>query len=244
MLTGAAGIFAVGLTLGLLGAGGSAIALPVLVYIVGMDPHQAVAFSLLLVGGVSAYGTFLHARRGLVQWSAALAFAPFGVAGAALGSSWSYLLSGRALLLMFSGLLAVIAIGMLLEKHAEVEARGARKWHWIAVAGFGIGVVTGLLGVGGGFVVVPAMVYCAGLAMRQALATSLVVIALNSLAAFTRHAAQRPPEWKLAVLLTACAAAGMTAGVFLSHRTEPARLKRGFACLLLGLAAFMTWRNV
>lgn len=242
MLTGALCLFAVGVSLGWLGAGGTAIALPALVYVAGLDPHRAVAFSLLLVGGASAFGAALHHRKGLVRWRAALAFTPAGIAGALLGSRLSYLLSGRALLLTFSALLAVIAWRILRE--GRVEAGPQRHWKVTAAAGFGIGIVTGTLGVGGGFVIVPALVWGAGLAFREAVATSLVVIAANSAAAFTGHALREPPPAALAAVLLAAALAGMWTGVRLSHKTDPARLKRYFAFLLLGLAAFMAARNL
>jgi uncharacterized protein len=101
-----------------------------------------------------------------------------------------------------------------------------------------------MLGVGGGFVIVPALVWGAGLEFREAVATSLVVIAANSAAAFAGHALKSPPPLELAGLLLGAAAAGMAVGVQLAHRTDPARLKRYFAFLLLGLAAFMAWKNV
>lgn len=242
MLIGALCLFAVGVSLGWLGAGGTAIALPALVYVVGLDPHRAVALSLLLVGGASVFGAALHHRKGLVRWRAAAAFTPAGIAGALLGSRVSYLLSGRALLLAFSALLAVIAWRILRER--SVEAARERHWKVTAAAGFGIGIVTGTLGVGGGFVIVPALVWGAGLAFREAVATSLAVIAANSAAAFAGHALREPVPVRLAALLMAAAAAGMFAGVRLSHKTDPARLKRYFAFLLLGLAAFMAVKTL
>jgi uncharacterized membrane protein YfcA len=242
-LLGGLGLFAVGVALGFLGAGGTAIALPVLVYWLGMQPHLAVTVSLLLVGGVSVFGAVLHARRGLVRWKAALAFAPFGAAGAALGSRWSYLLSGRALLLSFSCLLAVLAIRMLWEKCGDPEKENHR-WHWIALSGFGIGIITGLLGVGGGFVIVPAMVYCAGLGMKPAVASSLVVIGVNSLTAFASHIQRQQVQWGSVTVLMLCAGAGMALGVELSHRTHPGHLRKAFAILLLCLSGFMLYRNL
>jgi len=241
VLTGALCLFAVGVSLGWLGAGGTAIALPALVYVVGIEAHRAVALSLLLVGGASVFGVALHARKGLVKWRAALAFAPAGILGAVAGSRVSYLLSGRALLLSFSALLVVIAWRILSERGGEAPPR--RHWWVTSAAGLGIGVVTGMLGVGGGFVIVPALVWGAGLAFREAVATSLVVIAANSAAAFAGHALKSPPPTELAVVLLGAAAAGMAVGVQLAHRTDPARLKRYFAFLLLGLAAFMAWKN-
>lgn len=242
MLIGALCLFAVGVSLGWLGAGGTAIALPALVYIVGLEPHRAVALSLLLVGAASVFGAMLHHRKGLVRWRAAAAFTPAGIVGALLGSRLSYLLSGRALLLAFSALLAVIAWRVLSERTAE--SAHERRWKVTAAAGFGIGVVTGTLGVGGGFVIVPALAWGAGLAFREAVATSLVVIAANSAAAFAGHALREPVAVRLAAALMTAAAAGMYAGVRLSHKTDPARLKRYFAFLLLGLAAFMAAKNL
>lgn len=148
MLTGALCLFVVGVSLGWLGAGGTAIALPALVYVVGIEAHAAVALSLLLVGGASVFGVVLHARKGLVRWRAALAFTPAGILGALAGSRLSYLLSGRALLLSFSVLLAVFAWRMLSEQGGEAPRR--RAWWVTTFAGLGIGVVTGMLGVGGG----------------------------------------------------------------------------------------------
>ena len=243
MLLGLFCLFAVGVSLGWLGAGGTAIALPALVYVVGLEAHAAVAFSLLLVGGVSVFGVALHHRKGLVRWKAALAFAPSGIIGAALGSRFSYLLSGRVLLLAFSALLIIIAFRMLREKR-DVHPAAGRHWGFVAATGFGIGIVTGMLGVGGGFVIVPALVWAAGLGFREAVATSLVVIAINSGSAFAGHAAQRPPDMRLAASLLAASAAGMILGVHLSHRTDPARLKRYFALMLIILAAFMAWKNL
>ena len=105
MLAGAFGLFVVGVALGFLGAGGTSMTLPVLVYVVGLDAHAAVAVSILLVGGASAYGAWLNAREGFVEWPAVVVFAPAGIVGAVVGSACSYLLDGRTLLVCFSGLL-------------------------------------------------------------------------------------------------------------------------------------------
>lgn len=243
---GALGLLAVGVALGFLGAGGTSIALPVLVYLVGLDAHTAIAISILLVGGASAYGALLNARRGFVAWPAVLVLAPAGIAGALLGSAGSYLLSGRALLLGFSGLLLLMALRMMRERPGD-EGGGAERVcgrAWLAAAGFGIGVLTGGLGNGGGFLLVPALVYLGGLPMRRAVATSLMISAINSGAAFAGHATRQALPWRMALPLLGCAMIGMTLGVGLSHRTEPGRLKRYFACLLLAMGGWMLWRNL
>jgi uncharacterized membrane protein YfcA len=244
MLLGLVAIGLVGISLGLLGAGGTAIALPILVYTIGLEPHAAVVVSLLLVGGVSAFGALLHAWHGVVEWRKAAAFAPFGVAGAVAGARLSPLLSGRVLLISFACLLLVIAARILLSGDEAEGPRRVPRWTAVALAGSGIGFLTGMLGVGGGFVVVPALIYFAGCDMRGAIGTSLVVIAVNSGAAFALHAARIAPDWPLLGALTASAAVGMGGGVWLSHRTSPQRLRRGFALLLAVLAVYMLARNV
>lgn len=243
MLAGGLGLFAVGVALGFLGAGGTTIALPVLVYLVGLDAHAAVAVSILLVGGASAYGAVLNAREGYVDWRAAAVFGPAGAVGAVLGSAWSYRLSGRTLLICFGGLVLVVAARMLWEG-GEANAPSRPQLGYSGVAGFGIGVLTGVLGNGGGFLLVPGLMYLAALPMRRAVGTSLLISAINSAAAFAGHAARQTLPWGMAVMLLGCAMVGMTLGVSLSHRTEPARLKRSFACLLVVMGGWMLWRNL
>jgi len=237
-------IFAVGASLGLLGAGGTSIALPVLVYLVGLEAHRAVTASLLVVGLVALFGALLHHRRGGVRWTVALAFAPPGLLGAWLGSHWSSRLTGRALLLSFSALLTVIAVRMLSERPVQAPAVSSPRIAWILPAAFGIGALTGLLGVGGGFLIVPAMLYLGGLAMREAIGSALVVTAINSAVAFPLHFSRHPIALGQTLALAVCAAAGMAAGTYLCHRTHPERLKKWFALLLLALAAYMAYRNL
>jgi hypothetical protein len=230
------------MALGFLGAGGTTIALPVLVYLVGLDAHAAVAVSIVLVGGASAYGAVLNAREGFVDWRAVAVFAPAGVAGAVLGSAWSYMLSGRTLLICFGGLVTVVAVRMMLEG-GETTASSRLRLGSAVVAGFGIGVLTGVLGNGGGFLLVPGLVYLAGLPMRRAVGTSLLISAINSAAAFAGHAARQKLPWRMVLVLLACTIIGITAGVALSHRTDPGRLRHYFAWMLLVLAGYLLWRN-
>ncbi|MCC7154795.1 MAG: sulfite exporter TauE/SafE family protein [Bryobacterales bacterium] len=236
------GLTVVGVSLGLLGAGGSAIAVPVLVYVAGMDAHEAVAVSLVLISVASLFGMTLNARRGLVRWRAAAAFIPAGAAGAWLGSKWSAGLSSRTLLLVFSGLLIVVGAKMLIEKPHDVPG-SPRGPITVAAAAFAIGILTGLLGVGGGFLIVPSLIYMARLPVRESIGTSLGVIAANSLVAFAGHMTNREVDLSVLPVFLVFCLAGITAGTYICHRSHPARLKRGFGALLIGLAVFMAVNN-
>jgi uncharacterized membrane protein YfcA len=237
-------IFAVGATLGLLGAGGTAIALPILVYVVGMEAHQAVTVSIILVGLVSFFGAALHHRQGNVRWRLCFAFAPSGVLGAWLGSKASYLLTPRALLLSFGALLAVISLRLLLEKKGRRPAPHAAHPAALAAAGFLIGCLTGLLGVGGGFVIVPALLWFGGLGMRQAVGSSLVIIGMNSAAALSGHLREQALPWGQAAGLLGSAGVGMAISIRQAQRIDAAKLKRWFAWLLLALAGYVLLRNL
>jgi uncharacterized protein len=233
-----------GMSLGMLGAGGSAIVVPVLVYLAGMNAHQAVVVSLALVGAASLVGVALNARKGAVVWRTALAMMPSGVVGAWLGARWSSLLSARAMLLTFSGLLLIVAIKILLEHPDETRERRPPSLPAEILAGFGIGIITGLLGIGGGFVIVPVLIYFGGLPMRSAIATSLVVACVNSSVALAGHMAHGEGLGTGLPLMLACAIVGMAAGIAICHRTQPAKLKRGFAVLLIGMAVFLVVKNL
>ena len=236
------GLAVVGVSLGLLGAGGSAIAVPVLVYVARMNPHEAVAVSLVLIGAASLLGTYLNARKGLVRWRIAAAFVPSGAVGAWLGSKLSANMSSRSLLLTFSALLFVVAGKMLLDKPHDVPGKPSGPVI-VVIAAFGIGLLTGLLGVGGGFVIVPTLIYLAHLPVRESIGTSLVVIAANSMVAFAGHMANREVDLSVLPVLLAFCLAGIATGTYLCHRTHPSRLKRWFGLLLIGLAVFMIYNN-
>lgn len=236
------GLTFVGLSLGLLGAGGSAIAVPILVYIAGMDAHEAIAVSLVLISVASLFGMYLNARKGLVRWRAAAAFVPAGSVGAWLGSKLSAGISSRTLLLAFSALLAAAGLKMLTEKPHDCPGK-PRGPAVIAGAAFAIGVLTGLLGVGGGFVIVPSLLYLVRLPVRESIGTSLLIIAANSMVAFAGHLTARSVNLShLPVLLVFCLA-GIAAGTYVCHRSHPDHLKRGFGALLVALALFMAVNN-
>ena len=239
---------AIGLSLGLIGGGGSIITVPVLVYVLGVEPHDAVGMSLAVVGATSLVGSFLHYRRGTVQLKTGLIFGAAGIVGALLGSPLTRLLSPSALLMTFAMLMLVIAVLMLRRKSNAgiVEVESAQKVSnvWKALlAGFGVGILTGFIGVGGGFLIVPALVMFGGLGMKEAVGTSLFVIFLNCVAGIVGHASQNNFDWNLTALVTILAVAGTILGTLLSHRVAAGKLQKGFAVFVLAVAVFLMAKN-
>lgn len=239
----------IGLSLGLLGGGGSILAVPVLVYVAGLPAAAAVATSLALVGATSLWAALLHAREGRVDARAALLFGGSGAAGAGAGSLLTPMVSARTLLLLFGAVTIAAGARMLRAGSggtsappATPAARGSVAT--LLLAGAAVGVVTGFLGVGGGFLVVPALVLVAGLPMRTAVGTSLVVISLNTGAGLLGHLGGGGLRPGLTASLTLAALAGAFAGERLSRRATPAGLRRAFAALVLLVGAGVVVKNL
>jgi uncharacterized membrane protein YfcA len=208
-----------------------------------VEARAAVAMSLAIVGATAALAAYMHSRRGTVQFRTGLAFAALGVVGAFFGARLTYLVRREVLLLIFAGIMLAAAVAML-RKRAD---SGGHSRHLLIVllAGFAVGVLTGFLGVGGGFLIVPALVFFAGLGMREAVGTSLLVIAINSFAGLAGHLALAGAlDLRLTAILVAIAVAGMLLGTQLSHRTSPEMLKRWFALLVIAMALFLVWKNL
>jgi uncharacterized membrane protein YfcA len=232
----------IGLSLGLIGAGGSIITVPLLVYVMRVHPHQAVGMSLAVVGSTALVGAGMHALRGAVSLRAALLFAAGGVLGALGGSRLTYLVSPQTLLLIFAALMFTVAVLMLRDKRPD-EARAASVPRALA-AGLGVGVLTGFLGVGGGFLIVPALVLFGGLTMKQAVGTSLLVIAMNSAAGFVGHLGYGEFDLRLGALVGGMAILGALAGTQLSGRISAPALRRGFAWFVAAVAVFLLVKNL
>ncbi len=236
---------AIGLSLGLLGGGGSILTVPVLVYLVGQSPEMAVGTSLAIVGMNSLFGSWLHFRHGRVQLRAALIFGGVGIVGALLGSRFTHLLPGPVLLILFAMLMLVVAALMLRPSRSALRVTPHEtNWLVVAAVGLGVGVLTGFLGVGGGFLVVPALVILIGLPMPVAVGTSLPIIAMNSAAGLLGHVSQSPLNWLVTLQFIAFGAIGILLGVVLVKRVSPAQLRVYFAWFVIALAIYMLTRSV
>ena len=247
--------FLVGLSLGALGSGGSILAVPALVYAAGQAPQEATATSLLLVGVAALSGLPAHYRAGRVEVAPGVAFGLTGIGGSFAGTAINRRLDPDVLLLAFSGLILVAAWRMLTAcptctRSGEAEALEASATadkptrldfgHVLMVlaAGTGVGFLTGLFGVGGGFVIVPALTLLLGFAMPQAIGTSLLVVAINRATALVARLGSAHIDWLVAAAFTLAAVGGVLTGGHIAGRIDAERSLQAFAAGLVLLALF------
>jgi len=234
----------IGLTLGLLGGGGSILTVPALVYIIGQTPQVAVTASLVIVGINSLLGAFFHRAQGTLNWQVALLFGGAGMVAAYGSAGLSHLLSSTLLLVLFAILMLVVGTLMILCKTPSDDGQRGHGWVVTVVAGFSVGIMTGFLGVGGGFLIVPALVMLVGLPMRQAVGTSLVVIAMNSLAGILGHINQIQLDYVMISLFVVAGMGGTFAGSWLARRIHADYLRRIFAAFVILLAILLLYDNL
>ena len=225
---------AVGLSLGMLGGGGAVLTLPILVYVAGIGVRQAVSISLVVVGGTSLVAAALHYRRGHFHAKAAALFAGTGMVAAYFGSALTRAVPEQVLLVIFAALMLLVGAAMLRERLDRPAGAQCRTWPCIGI-GTAVGALTGFLGVGGGFLVVPALILFAAVETRAAIGTSLAVIAINAAGGLVGQLRHGALDWSLALAFLAFALAGMSAGVRIGRTAPAAKLRRGFAWLVIGL---------
>ena len=278
--------FLIGLSLGLLGSGGSILTVPILVYLLHVDAKEAIAMSLVVVGVTSAFALISHARSGNVNWTMGAIFGMAGMAGAFLGGIIAGYMSEHVLMLIFAGMTLATATAMLCkdtaaqyqvipaiaheshdsdenenasnasnedsnEKGEEFSDKGASGslrssshnlplslWR-ILLDGFLVGMVTGMVGAGGGFLVVPALVFLGGLQMTEAIGTSLMVISMKCFAGYIGHASHAHIDLHLTLLVTVSAVLGSFAGGFCADVLPQAVLRKAFAIFVLVIG---TWQ--
>ena len=244
----------IGLSLGLLGSGGSILTVPVLVYLVGEPEKIAIAESLAIVGGISLVGALPYALRRQVDWASVVWFGIPGVLGTFLGAGLSAFLSGAVQLLLFAAVMLLAALMMFRSSPVSREARGGeakapRSPVKIGLEGLVVGVVTGLVGVGGGFLIIPALVLLGGLPMGLAVGSSLLIIAAKSFVGFFKYLGVLGEQglsvdWSLILIFTAIGIAGSFLGARLGQRIAGERLKKGFAVFLVLMGAYVLATNV
>ena len=250
----------IGISLGLIGAGGSILTVPVLVYLASVEPVLATAYSLFLVGSTALVGAFQNAFKKLVDFKTAILFGVPSILAVYLTrafimpripseivlSDWFAVSKGVFLLLLFAILMVATSISMIRgnNKKSELEKIEIepKKQHFalVLLEGIGVGVLTGLVGAGGGFLIIPALVLLAGLEMKLAIGTSLFIIAMKSLIGFTGDIQTGSPiDWSFLLLFTSFSVAGIFIGSWLSRFVDGQRLKKGFGWFVLIMGIYM-----
>jgi uncharacterized protein len=251
----------IGLSLGLIGGGGSILTVPVLVYLFGVDPVLATAYSLFIVGSTSLVGVFPKYKQGLVNIKTALIFGAPAIAAVyatraflvpiiptEIGTLGSFVVTKSVLMMILFAVLMVFAsVSMIREKkQANSNSEVVQKFNYpmILLEGAVVGVLTGLVGAGGGFLIIPALVLFSKLPMKQAIGTSLLIIAAKSLIGFTGDLSHYQMDWKLLLTVTGLAILGIFIGNMLSLKISGEKLKKGFGWFVLVMGIYIIIKEV
>lgn len=251
----------IGIALGLIGGGGSILTMPVLVYLFGIHPLMATSYSLFIVGSTSLIGAFNNYRKGQIDLKAVLFFGATSILTVFVTRKFViptiptnlfnlagyHITSSLATMFFFGVLMLVASIGMISSKYndgQEQECKKCIKFFKLFSYGIVIGLVTGLLGAGGGFLLIPALVFLLKLPMKKAIGTSLLIIALNSLIGFVADLGHFRVEWKFLFSVSAVAIAGLVIGGLISKKIPGAHLKKGFGWFVLLMGTYIILKEI
>jgi len=242
------GALAIGLSLGLLGSGGSIITVPVLVYLVGQPEKVAIAGSLGVVGAIALVGALQNAAAGRVDWRSVAWFGLPGMAGTYAGAWLSGFVSGPVQLTVFAVVMLAAAVMMFRRSARGPSADSRRPLATVVADGLAVGALTGFVGVGGGFLILPALVLLGGLGMHVAIGTSLAIIALNAFTGFAKHLHLLSVEglsldWRLLGTIALIGALGSVVGSQFGNRLPQATLRRAFGVFLVAMALFILYES-
>lgn len=258
-ILGYAAAVLMGLSLGLMGGGGSILTVPILVYLFGMEPVAATGLSLFMVGTTSAAGLLSHHRQGNLQWRTAAIFGLASVASVFVTRHWLMpalpatllrtngieLSKGTAILILFAVLMLLSAWRMIGGHRPATAAGGGSAHFMLLLSGLGVGLVTGVLGAGGGFLIVPALVLLAAMPMKQAVGTSLFIITINAYVGFIGDPQVSLAEhWPIVLPLLAFAIAGIIAGARLVGRISNEKLRPAFGWFILAMGVYIIGREL
>jgi len=234
----------IGVLLGMLGGGGAILTLPMLVYVLGLDPKNAIATSLVVVGTTSLVGMLVHAKAGAVRWGVGALFGGAAMAGAYAGGRVAAYIPATVLLVLF-GVVMVTTSTMMLRGRRESSAAGSPMRVPVVLAlGAAVGVLSGLVGAGGGFLIVPALVLFGGIPMREAIGTSLFVIGLQSFAGFLGHVSHVHIDVSLTLAITVASVLGSLVGATLGKKVPTDWLRQGFAWLVVAMGLFLFFKQL
>lgn len=244
----------IGLLLGLLGGGGSILTVPMLVYLLHVDPKRAIVTSFVVVGLSSLLALIPHARRGSVCWKSGLLFGVTGMAGAFGGGRLAGHFSADVLMALFGGICLLTGLFMMRSRRSEAEPGTANRplsvcplqvpYVRVLFDGFFVGALTGMVGVGGGFLIVPALTLLVGFPMKGAVGTSLLVIAMNALAGLLGYSQHIDLDLELTAIVAGGTILGSGIGASLSAYVKPALLRRVFGVMVVMIAGYILSRSV
>lgn len=249
MLSALLGAIFIGLSLGVFGSGGSILTVPVLLYLVHMPADIAIATSLLIVAAISFSSSLLHIRQRLISWPHVVLFGLPGMFGTYLGAWAGTLIDARWQLLLFVMLMLIAAFFMWRNETPQAQQAQKINVKRVVADGLVVGAITGFVGVGGGFLIVPALVLLGGLSMSLAIGTSLFIIALKSFVGFAKYyefirTTDYVFDWSIVGLIILCGILGSFLGVWLGQKLPKAKLQKGFAVFLMLMAGFVFIRSV
>ncbi|MBT8072204.1 MAG: sulfite exporter TauE/SafE family protein, partial [Xanthomonadales bacterium] len=238
------GAMSIGVSLGLLGSGGSILTVPVLVYLIGQDEKLAIAGSLAIVGTIAAAGSLPYLRKKLIDWRTVLLFGVPGMAGTYLGAWLATWVSGLVQLALFAVVMLIASWQMLKPVILDDSPHEPREVWKIVLDGLLVGILTGLVGVGGGFLIVPALVLLGGLTMHRAVATSLVIIALKSFTGFWKYLDVLDQQglsldWNIIAIVTALGVVGSLIGSRIAGRVDQRKLRKVFGIFLIVMGIYI-----
>jgi len=243
------GAMAIGVSLGLLGSGGSILTVPVLVYLIGQDEKLAIAGSLAIVGAIALVGSLPYLKKNQVDWRTVVLFGIPGMVGTYMGAWLAIWVSGLVQLALFAVVMLLASWQMLKPVTLDDSPHGPREVWKIGLDGLLVGVLTGLVGVGGGFLIVPALVLLGGLSMHRAVATSLVIIALKSFTGFWKYLDVLDQQglsldWNVIAIVTALGVAGSFAGSRIAGRVDQHKLRKVFGLFLIVMGIYILARTL
>ncbi len=256
-----AGYFAslfIGISLGLIGGGGSILTVPILVYLFGVSPTLAISYSLFIVGFTSLVGAYHNYKKGLVHFKTVLLFGSSSITTVFIARKYiipnlpdvfftigNFEVTHALFVMVVFAVLMLAAAGSMI-RNRSVSSTPTKKSGSLRLVGYGIliGLVTGFLGAGGGFLLIPALVIIMKLPMKEAIGTSLLIIALNSLIGFTGDIGRHPIDWKLVSTISAIAIIGIFIGSFFNQKVNSEKLKKGFGWFVLLMGIYIIAREI
>lgn len=243
------GALVIGISLGLLGTGGSILTVPILLFLMNRPEKLAITESLAIVGCISSIGVIPYALRGLIHWNSVLFFGIPGVFGACIGGCGTYFVSGTLQLTLFSIILVIASFSMLFDLHKFINSLSIKQSNGAAILeGLALGCLTGFIGVGGGFLLVPALVYLRNLSMTQAIGTSLFIISVNSLTGFLEQwillgSLGLHIDWKTILVFSGAGMVGSLGGSLIAKKVPQYYLKKSFGISILVVGIVMIFNQ-